>query len=334
MPDKRKGETGKQGNRGKGKAGRGLSPFSDSLVSKQRGRTVSIIGAGRLGSALALALGARGFRVEAIASRRLGSARRACGLVGAQTRALSLAQLDRLSPTSIIFITTPDDAIEQTAQQLATKIKWSGSGCVALHASGALSSEALSSLRAIKFSTGSMHPLISVSDPRTGAQGLGKAHYCIEGQPQAVRLARSLVRELGGQSFSIRTRDKALYHAAAVMSSGHMVALFDLATELLARCGLSEKQSRAALLPLMQSTLENLSTHAPPRALTGTFARADLSTVNKHLDALRELKTPDALAAYILLGQRSLELAKKNGADISMLKKIARALKEALKQKQ
>ncbi len=327
MPDKRKSEKGEVGKRGKGKALKDLSPFS---LSSRRG--VSIVGAGRLGSALALALSARGFRVEAIASRRLSSARRACGLVGAQTRALSLAQLDRLSRTSIIFITTPDDAIEQTAQQLATKIKWSGSGCVALHASGALSSEALNSLRAIGFSTGSMHPLISVSDPLTGAKSLGKAHYCIEGQRQAVSVARTLVRELGGQSFSIRTRDKALYHAAAVMSSGHMVALFDLATEMLARCGLSDKQSRAALLPLMQSTLENLSTHTPSRALTGTFARADLATVNKHLDALRELKTPDALAAYILLGQRSLELAKKNGAEISMLKQIARALKEAVKQ--
>jgi predicted short-subunit dehydrogenase-like oxidoreductase (DUF2520 family) len=172
-----------------------------------------------------------------------------------------------------------------------------------------------------------MHPLISVSDARAGAESLGRAHFCIEGQPRAVKLARMLVRALGGRSFSIRTQDKALYHAAAVMTSGHTVALFDLAAELLHRCGLSETRARAALLPLLASTLENLSRHAPARALTGTYARADLSTVNKHLAALLDAQTGEALRAYALLGLRSVELARENGADPATLKQIARALK-------
>lgn len=294
---------------------------------------MSIIGAGRLGVALGIALAARGFEVEAIVARRLNRARRAAQLISQRTRALSSAQLHQLKPAGIIFITTPDDVIETVAAQLAASIKESVRGSVALHASGALSSEVLRSLRAVGFQTGSMHPLISVSDPVVGAESLAEAHFCIEGQPRAVRLARSLVRALGGRSFSIKTKDKALYHAAAVMTSGHVVALFDLAAELLESCGLTNKQARAALLPLMKSTLENLQRHAPARALTGTFARADLSTVTKHLAALQTSNSRDALQAYALLGLRSIELAKENGADALTLKKISRTLRKVTSDK-
>jgi len=304
-----------------------------AMASKKSGRgkqakTVSIIGAGRLGAALGIALAARGFRIQEVVARRLPHARKAARLIGPNTRALSSAQLEELKPASILFITTPDDAIEEMATQLASSIAWDGRGHIALHASGALSSESLHALSAKGFYTGSMHPLISVSEPLQGAAALAEAHYCIEGHAQAVSRARSLIRRLGGSSFSINTEDKALYHAAAVMSSGHMVALFDIAAEMLTRCGLTDKESRAVLLPLILSTLENLSRRPPAQALTGTFARADVTTVGKHLDALSRLQSRDALAAYLLLGQRSLELATKNKADAQALRKIARSLKE------
>ena len=293
--------------------------------------TVSIIGAGKLGTALAVALSATGCAVESVVSRRIQKARRAARLIGPETHAYTLAQLSDLPPSKILFITTPDDAIESVAAQLAGSIKSSGRGRVALHASGALSSEALISLRAIGFHTGSMHPLISVSDPLAGALNLGLGHFCVEGQPQAVRVARSLVRSLGGRSFSISTRDKALYHAAAVMSSGHMVALFDIATEMLKRCGLTARQATEALLPLLTSTVENLTHNSPGSALTGTFARADTETVVKHLTALRGTKKRDAIAAYTLLGMRSLQLARENGADRTNVNQIKHILGEIKK---
>lgn len=288
--------------------------------------TVSIIGAGRLGTALTVALSAEGYSIEAVVGRRIQSARRAARMVGPQTQAFSFNRLADLPPSKILFITTPDDAIESVAAQLAESIKWSGRGRIAMHASGALSSDALTSLRSVGFSTGSMHPLMSVNDPHAGAMRLKLAHFCIEGQPQAVRVARSLVRTLGGKSFSIETRDNALYHAAALMSSGHVVALFDIATELLMRCGLTERQARDGMLPLLTSAVENLAHNTPAHALTGTFARADAATVIKHLAALRANSDSDAVEAYKLLGLRSLELARENGADTASLKKIKRIL--------
>jgi predicted short-subunit dehydrogenase-like oxidoreductase (DUF2520 family) len=295
---------------------------------------ISIIGAGRLGTALAVALASKGYSIEAVVARRLRHARRAAALVSSEPRAFTSAQLDLLPSSDLFFITTPDDAIEQTARRLLAASTPLTSGkrgrAVVLHTSGALSSNVLNCLREAGYSTGSMHPLVSVSDASSGAESLRTAFYCIEGERVASRAARNLVRDLGAQSFSIGAKDKALYHAAAVMASGHVVALFDIAIEMLLHCGLKRSRARAVLMPLLQSTLENLSAHEPARALTGTFSRADVATVRRHLQALRRQNSPDPLAAYRLLGQRSLQLAEQSGADATALKEIELALREVV----
>ncbi|HWT02189.1 MAG TPA: DUF2520 domain-containing protein [Pyrinomonadaceae bacterium] len=303
---------------------------------KTRGKpTVSIVGAGRLGTALARALARNGYTIESVVARRKRSAERAARLVGTRPLALSSAELDRLPASDILLIITQDDAIADTAARLADLFPRRPNDDArprphtALHASGALSSEVLRALRGVGFATGSVHPLVSVSDARQGADSFASAFFCVEGEPRAARVARSIVRALGGRSFSISARDKALYHAAAVMASGHTTALFDIATEMLTRCGLAERRARAVLLPLLRSTLENLYTSDPAGALTGTFARADTATVRRHLASLRSQKMTDALAAYVLLGRRSLRLAKAAGANNDALNEIARALGEA-----
>lgn len=296
--------------------------------STRRKSTVSIIGAGRLGTALARALAKRGYIIEALVARRHSSVRRAVELSNTSALALTTQQLDQLPASSLLFITTPDDAVAQVAAQLAARFQEKVRGRVALHASGALSSEALTDLRAVGFATGSLHPLISVSDPLQGARGLSDAFFCLEGSRAATLIARKIVKDLGAQSFSINTESKALYHAAAVMTSGHTVALFDIAAAMLARCGLTNMRARAVLLPLLHSTVENLATRTPARALTGTFSRADLATMQRHLAAIRSQADGEALAAYVLLGLRSLQLAERNGADEQALQEMARVLKK------
>lgn len=294
--------------------------------------SISIIGAGRLGTALAVALASRGYSIEAVVARRLHHARRAAALIPSAPRPLTSAQLNLLPSSDLLFITTPDDAIEQAAASLLLLAKSTPETSgkrkrTVLHTSGALSSNVLSGLRDAGFHVGSMHPLVSVSDAVSGAESLRTAFYCVEGERAASRVARALVRDLGGQSFSISARDKALYHAAAVMASGHVVALFDIAIEMLLHCGLNRARARAVLMPLLRSTIENLSAHEPARALTGTFARADVTTVRRHLAALRQLSGREAYATYLLLGQRSLQLAESIGAaNVAASKEIALAL--------
>ena len=298
--------------------------------------TVSIVGAGRMGGALALALASSGYSVEALVARTVSRARRVGNLLRHRPIVFSEAQLARLPSSDLILIATPDDAINDTAQKLANAQKAIRGDRTVLHTSGALSSKALSPLAEAGFRTGSLHPLVSISDP-SAATKLHGAFFCLEGDRTALRVARRVVRDLGGHAFAIEPGNKALYHAAAVMASGHMTALFDIALEMLARCGLSKRRAREVLLPLVESAVANLSAMEPEQALTGTFARGDVATVQRHLAILEEQSLPEALAAYLLLGRRSLALSKplakrkKEGA--AALDQISRMLEQCEKGK-
>lgn len=269
---------------------------------------VSIIGAGRLGTTLAVALASKGYSIRSVVARRSSSARKAAGFLDGETQALAVKQLDLLRPAHLFLIATPDDQIPRVAAQLARLEVARAPKPTALHTSGALSAAVLAPLRDRGWSTGSIHPLISVSDAVQGVAALRGAFWSVEGDKAALRSAKAIVRDLGGKSFSIRSEDKPLYHAAAVMSAGNVVALFDVALEMLVQCGLSRKTARSILVPLIASTVRNLESKDPADALTGTFARGDMETVKLHLGALKRNK--EALELYRLLGRRSLKLIK------------------------
>ena len=163
----------------------------------------------------------------------------------------------------------------------------------------------------------------------------GLTHLAGEFQDQRCRARREVLRKpendcfvfgiggyLGGESFSIRSADKPLYHAAAVMVSGNVTALFDVALEMLVQCGLTRNTARSVLLPLIASTVHNLETKDPAQALTGTFSRGDVETVKRHLAALKKGELADALELYRLLGKRSLKLTKKHPQITQILKSV------------
>jgi predicted short-subunit dehydrogenase-like oxidoreductase (DUF2520 family) len=292
-------------------------------LSRSRKPTVSIVGAGRVGQALALALGLCGYPIVALVARRRQKAEKASRLLpNANLLALGAGDLHKLPASDLIVIATPDDEIEPVAKALSNSQANGARGRIVLHTSGALSSEILSPLAKVGFHTGSMHPLVSISDPRSGAEALAQAFFCLEGDPRAVRLAHRLVRDLGGKSFSVASEAKPLYHAAAVMASPHLVALFDLATEMLSACGVRRQEARKVLLPLVASTVNNLQDFPADKALTGTFARGDVATVRRHLKALSGKGLERALEVYKMLGRQSLELARKNGLDEKIVKSI------------
>src|SRR6185295_17562910 len=83
--------------------------------------SVSIIGAGRLGSALAIALDSRGYLIEALVARRLSHARKAARAISGKPSCLSDDRLSELPHSDLILIATPDDAIGVVAARLADK---------------------------------------------------------------------------------------------------------------------------------------------------------------------------------------------------------------------
>ena len=276
---------------------------------------VSIIGTGRLGTALAVALARRGYRIRSLVARRAQKARRAAGLLDADVQVLAAKQLRELEPADLFLITVPDDQIVSVAAELS-RLELERK-TTALHTSGALSAGVLAPLREKGWHTGSVHPLISVSD---GDAALSGGFWSVEGDATALRLARTIVKDLGGKSFSIRSEDKPLYHAAAVMTSGNVVALFDVALEMLVQCGLTRKMAHTILLPLLTSTVQSLATKDPSAALTGTFSRGDIETVKRHLAALDRKDLAVARELYRLLGRQSLKLIKKHPRITQILK--------------
>jgi predicted short-subunit dehydrogenase-like oxidoreductase (DUF2520 family) len=231
---------------------------------------------------------------------------------------LAAKQLRTLIDADLFLITVPDDQIASVARELS-EIN-ADRKLTALHTSGALSSEVLAPLREKGWHTGSIHPLMSVSAVHDAS--LEGAYWSIEGDRSALRLGKQIVRDLGGKSFSIRAEDKPLYHAAAVMVSGNVVALFDVALEMLGECGLDRKTARAVLLPLIASTVRSLQTKTPEESLTGTFSRGDVETVKRHLASLKNKELAEALDLYRLLGQRSLKLTKEHPQITQILKSV------------
>ena len=270
--------------------------------------TISLIGLGRLGTALAIALDSAGYRIVSLVGRRRPKLPKASRLLDVSCLRLVTKELDNGPVGDLIIVSVPDDQIATVADSLV-EINPNGRRTV-LHTSGALSSKVFASLAANGWHIGSIHPLASVSDPASGVEALKRAYWCVEGDATAIRMAKRLVGDLGAQSFSLKSEDKPLYHAAAVMSSGNMTALFDVALEMLERCGVSRRTSQKMLLPLLESNTMNLSHSDPEDALTGTFARGDLATVRIHLSALKGKDLDEALQLYRLLGKRSMELVK------------------------
>ena len=280
--------------------------------------SISIIGIGRVGGALVLALPPDKYAVEGLYGRTEQ-------LFVAADIKRNVGKLDDLHElcSDVVIITTPDQSIGDTAALIAARLR---PGTIVLHTSGALSSTVLSTVSDSGCRVGSIHPLISISTPELGPERVKGAYFCIEGDPEAVALAEMIAHDLGGVPFKIDTAKKPLYHAAAVMASGHIVAQFDAATELMTLAGPNPEFARKLLLPLIESTVKNLSINDNARALTGTFARADLATFEKHIEAIRAEASEKIMELYLALGERSLDIALLQGADPTRVEEIRKRI--------
>jgi len=247
--------------------------------------SLAIIGAGRVGRALGRRLRELGWKIGAVITRGEASARRAVRVIGAGK---SHAQMTRQIVLSrVILIAVPDDEIPGVAQELARIGAEELRGRVVLHTSGALDERVLDHVKACGAAVGSMHPLQSFSG--VAVPLLEGRAFAVEGDSQAVRVARQIARSLGGAPVRIPNGKKVLYHAAATMAASHVLAVEEAATQLLMSVGLKRGQATRALLALTRQVLENMEQLGPRTAWTGPLSRGDFRVVEAHLEALREL---------------------------------------------
>jgi predicted short-subunit dehydrogenase-like oxidoreductase (DUF2520 family) len=279
------------------------------LVVENLKPALSIIGCGTLGTALGKLLARDGYRISGIATRSLETAERAASIIGAER--FSDCPWEISQGADVVFITTPDDAIESTCKAISEH-KGFEKNAVVIHCSGALSSEILSSARDCGAVVASLHPLQSFASVDQ-AETLVRGSFCaIEGDNAALPAVRQLVNDLGGLLMEITAEAKTLYHAAAVVASNYLVALIHLALELDRAAGIPPDVAFRATLPLIKGTLSNIGAKGIPEALTGPIARGDRATVAAHLKAVNDC-VPELLAIYRTLGLYTVDLAKDKG---------------------
>lgn len=285
---------------------------------------VTIIGAGRLGGALALALSKNNYRISQLIVRNNNNVKEIADLINPVPEITTLDKATEIK-SDIIFITTQDSEIAQIAEKLVNNLYQLP---LVFHTSGALDSNILDPLRKMGCEVASFHPLVSISNPIIGANSFQDTYFCLEGDENAVFIGNQIVETLGGKPFSIKSGTKPLYHASAVIACGHLVTLFSIATEIFTKCGLDSEKAKEILLPLVKSTINNLSHQTPAEALTGTFARGDIASLDAHLKAFYENVPEEILDIYLLLGEQSLNLAKQQGLSEKSLEAMKQMLLE------
>src|SRR3974390_1109012 len=139
--------------------------------------------------------------------------------------------------------------------------------------------------------------------------------FAIEGEAVAVRLARRIVNDLGGNAYPIQKKDKAAYHAWGTFASPLFTALLASTEQVAALAGVNRKAAKRRMIPILLQTLANYASFDAGDAFSGPIIRGDVETVKRHLQVLR--KAPAASGVYVSLALAALEyLPAKNKAQL------------------
>jgi len=266
---------------------------------------LGFIGAGTVGSALALRLEEKGYRVVAVSSRSLASTQKLAGQIpGCQVYDASQGVADN---ASLVFITTPDDAIAR----VASEVKWHPDQSV-VHCSGADSTLILKPARSFGARVGAFHPLQTFASVRQAIENIPGSTFAVEAEEPLRSTLKEITRALDGDFIELKAADKTIYHASAVIACNYLVTLIKLSTDLWQTFGVPRPQAIKALMPLIRGTLNNIEGVGIPDCLTGPIARGDNGTIEKHLAALKKV-SPELLSVYCELGQKTIPIALAKG---------------------
>jgi len=266
---------------------------------------LGFIGAGTVGTALALRLSEKGYKVVGVSSRSRTSA----GNLAQTIRDCQVfdSNQDLVSAAELVFITTPDDAIGPVASQ----IQWRA-GQSAVHCSGADSTDVLEPARRAGAHVGAFHPLQTFAGVKQAIENMPGSTFAIESEEPLLSTLKDMVISLGGQLVEMKASDKVIYHASAVIACNYLVTLVKLATDLWQSFGIPSQQATRALLPLLRGTINNIDNLGIPQCLTGPISRGDSGTIKKHLTALQET-APQVLSTYRELGLQTIPIALAKG---------------------
>ncbi|MDJ0345340.1 DUF2520 domain-containing protein [Streptomyces sp. H10-C2] len=280
-------------------------PMPSEAEARPARLTVGVVGAGRVGPALAAALKLAGHRPVAASAVSDRSRRRAADLLPGVPL---VEPAEVLARADLVLLTVPDDALPGLIAGLAE----TGAvrpGQLIVHTSGRYGTGVLDpALRAGALPL-ALHPAMTFTGTAVDVQRLAGCSFGVTA-PQELRMAaEALVIEMGGEPEWIGEAARPLYHAGLAIGANHLVTLVAQSMELLRAAGVEEPGRM--LGPLLGAALDN-ALRSGDGALTGPVARGDAGTVTAHLEELRK-HSPQAVASYLAMARATADRALANG---------------------
>ncbi len=271
-----------------------------------------MVGLGRLGGSLAVALAHAGAQLVAVADTRPEMTQWARERLGL-SRGDSAPSVLEASP-HVVFLSVPDAAVEQAAAEIAVRLEVlcsSPSRPAVIHCSGVTSVTALSPCAAAGSQTLSFHPLQTFSDAETGAARLRGAAIAVTPGPHGgFELGCMLAEALGARPFLLPEERRVLYHAAACVAANYLVTLEHVAERMFVEAGLPPDNALDYFLPLVRGAVENVSAQGTVASLTGPLSRGDVCTIVAHLEVLQQV-APELDPVYRTLGLATLDIVRR-----------------------
>ena len=277
---------------------------------------VILVGPGRAGLAVCLALVDAGHRVVGVLARDFeGLEAASAALPGGRW----LDWHEALPAADLLLIAVSDGAIPEVAERLAP---YAAAARGAVHLSGITSVSTLHPL-AVHCPVGSFHPLQTLPNPRDGRDRLRGAWVAVTSEDDGLfRRLVELAQSIGCRPFALADERKALYHAAASAAANYPVAALAMARRLFEAAGVGFGVAE----PLVRAAIDNALRLGPEAALTGPVARGDAATVRKHRAAL----DPEDRRLYDALAKATVTLAKSRGLGPAAEAALLAALGDAL----
>jgi predicted short-subunit dehydrogenase-like oxidoreductase (DUF2520 family) len=275
--------------------------------------TVGIISAGRVGTALGVALERAGHVVGACSAVSHASRQRAARRLP-DTAVLPSQEV--ASRVELLLLAVPDAELANLISGLAaTRVVRPGT--LVAHTSGASGIGILAPLTEQGCVPLAIHPAMTFTGADEDIVRLGDTCFGVTAADEVgYAIAQSLVLEMGGEPFRVREDARTLYHAALAHASNHVVTVLLDAVDAL-RAALSGQEllgqelvtdapggiAERVIGPLALASVGN-ALQRGQAALTGPVARGDAAAVAAHLRALAEVD-PKLAQAYRANSERT-----------------------------
>ena len=273
--------------------------------------TLNLIGAGRVGQTLAHLWTRCGvLRVQDVLTRSAGSAQAALDFIAPDvSTARAVAQIAEMRPADLWLLAVPDAQIAACAKDLAVYARQrADTPALAFHCSGAQSADSLAPLRELGWSAASAHPVLSFASAQSALAQFAGTPCALEGDAAGCDALRPLFTAIGAACFDVRSQDKVLYHAAAVLATNFAPVLQTLAEDAWRATGMRDDLVLRLRERLLRNAVDNIVALGPQQALTGPAARGDFAAIARQATVVADWD-PQAAAAYRALSDLALRMA-------------------------